>query len=68
MADRIIPAMDKEVSLELQKILTKKGMTIKTSVGVSEIVEANNQLTLKLNNGEEVVAEKPCFLSDVCHK
>ncbi|HFQ5615077.1 TPA: dihydrolipoyl dehydrogenase [Streptococcus equi subsp. zooepidemicus] len=58
MADRIIPAMDKEVSLELQKILSKKGMTIKTSVGVSEIVEANNQLTLKLNNGEEVVAEK----------
>lgn len=58
MADRIIPAMDKEVSLELQKILSKKGMKIKTSVGVSEIVEANNQLTLKLNNGEEVVAEK----------
>ncbi|EJN93265.1 dihydrolipoamide dehydrogenase [Streptococcus mutans] len=58
MADRIIPAMDKEVSLELQKILSKKGMTIKTSVGLEEIVEANNQLTLKLNNGEEVVAEK----------
>ena len=58
MADRIIPAMDKEVSLELQKILTKKGMKIKTSVGVSEIIETNNQLTLKLNNGEEVVAEK----------
>ncbi|MGT2686444.1 dihydrolipoyl dehydrogenase [Streptococcus porcinus] len=58
MADRIIPAMDKEVSTELQKILTKKGMKIKTSVGVEEIVEENNQLTLKLNNGEEVVAEK----------
>ncbi|MBM7636556.1 dihydrolipoyl dehydrogenase [Streptococcus saliviloxodontae] len=58
MADRIIPAMDKEISLELQKILTKKGMKIKTSVGVSEIIEANNQLTLKLNNGEELVAEK----------
>ncbi|MGT2887187.1 dihydrolipoyl dehydrogenase [Streptococcus didelphis] len=58
MADRIIPAMDKEVSTELQKILSKKGMTIKTSVGVSEIVEENNQLKLKLNNGEEVVAEK----------
>ncbi len=58
MADRIVPAMDREVSLELQKLLTKKGMTIKTGVGVSEIIEANNQLTLKLNNGEEVVAEK----------
>lgn len=29
-----------------------------TSVGVSEIVEGNNQLTLKLNNGEEIVAER----------
>ncbi|QNT16713.1 dihydrolipoyl dehydrogenase [Streptococcus mutans] len=58
MADRIIPAMDKEVSLELQKILSKKGMNIKTSVGVAEIVEANNQLTLKLNDSSEVVAEK----------
>ena len=58
IADRIIPAMDKEVSLELQKILSKKGMNIKTSVGVAEIVEANNQLTLKLNDGSEVVAEK----------
>ncbi len=58
MADRIIPAMDKDVSVELQKILAKKGMKIKTSVGVSEIVEENNQLTLKLNNGEEIVAEK----------
>ena len=29
-----------------------------TSVGVSEIVEANNQLTLKLNNGEEIVADR----------
>ena len=58
MDDRIIPAMDKEVSLELQKILSKKGMNIKTSVGVAEIVEANNQLTLKLNDGSEVVAEK----------
>ena len=33
-------------------------MKIMTSVGVSEIVEANNQLTLKLNNGEEIVADR----------
>ncbi|TWT16375.1 dihydrolipoyl dehydrogenase [Streptococcus sp. sy010] len=58
MADRIIPAMDKEISLELQKILSKKGMNIKTSVGVAEIVENNNQLTLKLNDGSEVVADR----------
>ena len=58
MADRIIPAMDREVSLELQKILAKKGMKIMTSVGVSEIVEGKNQLTLKLNNGEEIVADR----------
>ncbi|WP_042760280.1 dihydrolipoyl dehydrogenase [Streptococcus sobrinus] len=58
MANRIIPAMDQEVSKELEKILTKKGMIIKTQAGVAEIVEANNQLTLKLNDGQEVVADR----------
>lgn len=59
MADRIIPAMDKEVSLELQKLLaTKHGMKFLTGVGVSEITEVNNQLSLKLSDGNEVVAEK----------
>lgn len=58
MADRIIPAMDKEVSQELQKILTKKGMTIKTNVGVAGIKESNHQLTLTLTNGESIQAEK----------
>ncbi|MGT2785191.1 dihydrolipoyl dehydrogenase [Streptococcus merionis] len=58
MADRIIPGMDREVSIELQKVLSKKGMKFLTSVGVSEIIEANNQLTIKLNDGSEVVSEK----------
>ncbi|MGT2846703.1 dihydrolipoyl dehydrogenase [Streptococcus massiliensis] len=59
MADRIIPAMDKEVSLELQRILSKKhGMKFLTSTSLSEIVENGNQLTLKLADGQEVVAEK----------
>lgn len=58
MADRIIPGMDREVSVELQKVLSKKGMKFLTSVGVSEIVEANNQLTIKLNDGSEIVSEK----------
>lgn len=57
MADRIIP-MDREVSVELQKVLSKKGMKFLTSVGVSEIVEANNQLTIKLNDGSEIISEK----------
>ena len=58
MADRIIPAMDKEISQELQKILTKKGMTIKTNVGVSEIIDETNYLSLKLSNGETIQADK----------
>ncbi|MBJ8325882.1 dihydrolipoyl dehydrogenase [Streptococcus pacificus] len=57
MADRIIPAMDREISLELQKILSKKGMKFMTSVSLEEIVEANNQLTLKVS-GQEVVVDK----------
>ncbi|WP_164683219.1 dihydrolipoyl dehydrogenase [Streptococcus hyointestinalis] len=59
MADRIIPAMDKEVSLELQRILAKKhGMKFLTSTSLSEIVEHGNQLTLKLADGTEIVADK----------
>lgn len=58
MADRIIPGMDREVSVELQKVLSKKGMKFLTSVGVAEIIEANNQLTIKLNDGSEIVSEK----------
>ncbi|TCD45641.1 dihydrolipoyl dehydrogenase [Streptococcus sp. X16XC17] len=58
MADRIIPGVDREVSVELQKVLSKKGMKFLTSVGVEKIVEANNQLTIKLNDGSEVVSEK----------
>lgn len=59
MANRIIPAMDKEVSLELQRILAKKhGMKFLTSTSLSEIVEHGNQLTLKLADGTEVVADK----------
>lgn len=59
MADRIIPAMDKEVSLELQRIFAKKhGMKFLTSTSLSEIVEQGNQLTLKLADGTEVIADK----------
>ena len=58
MADRIIPAMDKEISQELQNILTKKGMTIKTNVGVSEIIDETSYLSLKLSNGETIQADK----------
>ncbi|MET3634720.1 dihydrolipoyl dehydrogenase [Streptococcus porcorum] len=57
MADRIIPGMDREVSVELQKVLSKKGMKFLTSVGVEEIIEANNQLTIKLNDGSEIISE-----------
>ncbi|MCS4487458.1 dihydrolipoyl dehydrogenase [Streptococcus sciuri] len=59
MADRIIPAMDKEISLELQRVLAKKyGMKFLTSTSLQEIVENSNQLILKLADGAEVIADK----------
>lgn len=59
MADRIIPAMDIEVSKELQKILTTKhGMTFLTSVGVSDIQEVDHHLKLTLSDGSDIVSEK----------
>ncbi len=48
VADRIIPAMDKEVSLELKNPLAKKGYGDHDFCWCSEIVEANNNWPLNL--------------------
>lgn len=58
MMDRIIPGIDKEVSETLRKTLESKGIKIITSAKLEEIVEKGNELTLKLDQGREVVANK----------
>ena len=49
MMDRIVPAMDAEVSKNLRLILERKGMTILTGTKLQEIIEENGQLRIKVN-------------------
>lgn len=58
MADRIVPAMDKEVSQLLRKSLETKGVKIITSVKLSEVVEKEGRVILKVEGHDDIVAEK----------
>lgn len=49
-SNRIIPSMDKTLSLELQKILTKQGINFIFSNQVEEIIESNNQISVKISD------------------
>ena len=48
MMDRIVPAMDAEVSKNLRLILERKGMTILTDTKLQEIIEEDGKLRIKL--------------------
>ena len=58
MMDRIVPAMDAEVSKNLRLILERKGMTILTETKLEEIVEENAKLRIKVEGKEDIVADK----------
>lgn len=58
MMDRIIPALDHEVSAELSKIIQKKGMKVITSTRITEIVDKGDKLEIKLDGKESVIADK----------
>ena len=61
--DHITPGMDREISNEFQKILTKQGIKFKLGVKVNAIKKNNNEIVLdclniKGNNKETFKAEK----------
>ncbi len=58
MMDRIVPGVDREASETLRKALEKKGMKILTSSKIKEIIDEGNKLRIKLEDKEDVVAEK----------
>ncbi|MBG9367422.1 MULTISPECIES: dihydrolipoyl dehydrogenase [unclassified Streptococcus] len=58
MTDRIVPAMDKEVSKNLRLILERKGMTIHTETKLEEIIEENGKLRIKVSGQEDILADK----------
>ncbi|WP_079495358.1 dihydrolipoyl dehydrogenase [Maledivibacter halophilus] len=58
MQDRIVPLMDKDISLELFNNLKSKGINIFTSSGVKRIEENNNKLIIYLHNNEIIKTDK----------
>ena len=58
MMDRIVPGVDREASETLRKVLEKKGMKIFTSSKIKEIIDEGDKLRIKLEDKEDVVAEK----------
>ncbi|RME61263.1 MAG: dihydrolipoyl dehydrogenase [Candidatus Dadabacteria bacterium] len=55
MMDQILPLEDKEVSKELEKIFTKRGLIVKTSSSVSNIKKGTKTVSalIKTKEGEE---------------
>jgi len=58
MMDRIVPALDHEVSDELAKILKKKGMNIINSAKITEIVDKGDKLEIRIDGKDPVIADK----------
>lgn len=58
MMDRIVPAMDKEVSKALEAKLKQKGMTFLTSTSLKEIKEENGKLRLILDGKDDVIVDR----------
>ena len=58
LMDRIVPAMDREISAELLKTLKAKGIKVLTSKRLDRIEEKDGKLRLHLEGGETVEADK----------
>ena len=58
MMDRIVPPLDHEVSVELTKIIKKKGMEVITSARITEIVDKGDKLEIKIDGKDSVIADK----------
>ncbi len=57
MLDRIVPVEDKDVSVFLEKSLTKQGMTIMTGAGVEDIKVSANGVKAKIKAKDGKVSE-----------
>jgi dihydrolipoamide dehydrogenase len=56
--DRLVPAMDRDISRELKKALTGLGVEVLTGRKLERIEEKGNRLTLLLDGGQTVEADK----------
>ena len=58
LMDTVLPAMDRELSAELLKILKKKGIEVLTSRKLEQIEENSKGLVLKLGDNEMIEADR----------
>lgn len=63
MQDRIIPTMDKDMSVELEKVLKKQGVAIHTQVRVTRVEDKDGRKAVYYTNGK--VAEESVLMADV---
>jgi dihydrolipoamide dehydrogenase len=56
--DRILPGMDVEIAKEAKKAFTKQGMTLRTGVAVTGADVADGRVTVQVEGGEPVVADR----------
>lgn len=54
----ILPLLDKEVSRQMQGLLKRQGINIKTKVRIQKVEKQSDSATVLLENGEEIVADK----------
>lgn len=64
MQDRIIPTMDADLSAELEKILKKQGITIKTGVRVTKVEDKDGRKAVYYTSGKDG-AEETMVAADV---
>ncbi|WP_298491063.1 dihydrolipoyl dehydrogenase [uncultured Maritimibacter sp.] len=58
MQPRILPVEDEEVSAFVAKALTKRGITLRTGLGVEGVVTGKKDVTVTLAGGETIKAER----------
>jgi dihydrolipoamide dehydrogenase len=67
MLDRIVPVEDADVSVFLEKSLTKQGMTIMTGAGVEALEVGANGVKAKINPGSKSGAPGKAVESEFSH-
>lgn len=58
MADYIIPALDKEVSIALRQEMEKRGIVIKTGVSIEKLEDKKGHILATLKDGSTIESEK----------
>lgn len=56
--DRLVPNMDEDISTFIEELMEEKGIRVLTSAELMEIKEKNNQLILKVEGKEDILADK----------